>query len=145
MKIDLRKYSEMSNEMKIKGFWLVGWWEMALDWQSGAGTGKQPGFRRDHPRIGYCTGLRNIKTGGRAGPGSAQDEGTGPGKWRQNKNPLEKKPRDRWTVVTPYLGFKGQPRPEKRKKWPSVQTLMMCSRASTYISQLFFINLTGNN
>lgn len=52
---------------------------MALDWQSGVGTGKQPRFRRDHPQIGYCTGLGNIKAGGHAGPEGAQGELTGRG------------------------------------------------------------------
>lgn len=70
----------MSNEMKIKGFgsWANGKWH--LTGKAVWAREKQTRFRRDHPQIGYFTGLRNIKTGGHAGPESAQGELTGRGK-----------------------------------------------------------------
>lgn len=74
----------MTNEMKIKGFGsgANGKWHLP-------GRTQNPTTRdcRGHPQIGYCAGLRHIKTGGGAGPESAQGEF----KLEQAKGQLEAK------------------------------------------------------
>lgn len=58
---------DLGNILKevISWFWLLGYCVMAL--VLAKQYGKQPRFCRGHPQIGYCTGFRDIKTGGHSG------------------------------------------------------------------------------